>query len=126
MTIKQVRDSHVDKVFGKFIRIRDNWTCITCGLRAPGDSDLIQPGHFVSRSNYALRWDEKNVNAQCKYCNNHEHSASDKEPYAIALVKKYGQGVLDYLNELKHKAVKVDRRSIYDYYKQKLAEISID
>lgn len=38
-------------------------TCVTCGKTLP--MKKIQAGHCFGRSCYPLRWDEKNIHAQC-------------------------------------------------------------
>lgn len=41
--------------------------CITCGKVLPVKD--LQGGHFIPRGCYPLRWDERNVHAQCRRCN---------------------------------------------------------
>jgi len=57
------------KVFSKYIRERDKYTCFTCGRKATGSA--MHAGHFISKSvgGITLYFNEKNVNAQCYNCN---------------------------------------------------------
>ena len=57
-------------VFNKYIRIRDaGQPCISCGRHHNGQ---IHAGHFLSvGARPELRFNERNVHAQCAPCNNH-------------------------------------------------------
>src|SRR4051812_19945744 len=74
-----------DGCFSKYVRLRDcdfkgdGWygTCITCSktgrvVREDGGFERgWDAGHFVSRGNKVVRFDEMNVNLQCAFrCNN--------------------------------------------------------
>jgi len=61
-----------DALFSKYIlhknADRDGYvTCITCGKRAP--IAQMDAGHFIGRRIQVLRYDERNVHPQCRYCN---------------------------------------------------------
>ena len=89
----------LDKVFSLWVKERDNWTCITCG-KFSRDPHMMNAGHYVSRRHHSLRWDERNVHAQCAGCNCFKGGAMDD--YALALQEKYGEGILKELNQLKN------------------------
>ncbi len=100
-----------------YVRLRDctfvdgEWigTCITCtktGVVAYLDPETAKKrptgairfmigwdnGHFVGRSNEIVRFEEENVNLQCKYhCNKMKNGNRDK--YRVALKLKYGDEV---------------------------------
>lgn len=62
----------LDVVFSKYIRLssadsRGMCTCVTCGKQYHWKN--IQAGHFMSRTHYSTRWDERNVKPQCVGCN---------------------------------------------------------
>jgi len=80
----------LDKIFQLYVRIRDNWKCITCGICIYDDTFSMHAGHYIDRGNHQVRWDEFNVNAQCKSCNAKEHWTKNKAPYAQAFIEKYG------------------------------------
>lgn len=92
----------LDDIFSKFIRLRDSdeygmITCISCGKRVKWkDSDA---GHFVSRRHMSLRFDCKNVNAQCRECNRVKDG--NIVGYTLGLRKKYGLAILNGLLEKK-------------------------
>ena len=60
------------KVFNAYIRQRDSedgyFTCISCGQTK--DTSQMDAGHYVPvKRSSALRFDEYNVNGECKACN---------------------------------------------------------
>lgn len=96
-TLSEVK-KEFDRVFSIFIRQRDKGICFTCG-----DTKwwkYQQNGHYVSRTHMSLRYDEKNCNCQCMGCNVFRHGNMDM--YALALIKKYGVGILEELNKKKN------------------------
>jgi len=100
--MQKVRDwrwfaGKLDKAFSKWIRYRDTkdgfGKCISCGkFKAYEELDA---GHFIGRQHLGTRWDEKNVHAQCRYCNRFDEG--NKGNYRAALVAKYGPDILDQL-----------------------------
>jgi hypothetical protein len=76
--------------FHKFIRNRDkNEPCISCGKYT-----TLQAGHFYSAGNHpSVRFNEDNVNGQCKKCN--YFLSGNLLPYRENLIKKIGQERVD-------------------------------
>jgi len=94
-----------DKLFGDYIKTRDidkggNIVCPCCKLSYniydktnDGSGYIVQPLHFVSRSVYSLRFDERQVYAGCCYCNLKMHLHPEGEAvknYQDMLVDKLG------------------------------------
>ena len=109
------------RTFHNFIRIRDyGLPCISCRKYVK-----LQAGHFYNAGNYAsLRFDEKNVNGQCIQCNHFKEG--NKQGYAEGLVKKYGEGVLSYLEIKKNNVSKLgvfELNLLNDFYKKKIKEL---
>lgn len=96
----------LDKVFSKYIRLRDcmpngYFVCISCGQIKPisqGDC-----GHFFSRTHMATRFDEDNCNCECRACN--RFSADHLAGYQVNLVRKIGVNRFEKL-VWKHKSTK--------------------
>lgn len=61
----------LDAIFSLYIRqkyeVDGLVECYTCGVQKPLKS--MQNGHFYSRSNLSVRWDEDNCRCQCVGCN---------------------------------------------------------
>jgi hypothetical protein len=91
----------LDTVFSEYIRRRDAdkngiCRCITCGRPAPWRE--MDAGHFVSRNHKAVRWDERNVHAQCR-AENRFQSGKQYE-HGKEIDRKYGIGTADLLIKL--------------------------
>lgn len=114
----------LDAVFSEYIRKRDSdqygyGTCITCGKRQHWKE--LDAGHYVSRYHNATRFEDKNVHAQCKVCNRFKNGQPDE--YALSLQKKYGDDILDHLNQLKHTTSKWSLKDYEDaiaHYKEEI------
>jgi len=93
-TIKHIKEK-ADRLFSDFIRDRDQYTCVTCGRQ--GDKNEIDAGHFVSRYIMNLRYDERNVHAQCRKCNRFQ--GGQLRIYSMRMIEKYGSDILYELEE---------------------------
>lgn len=94
-----------DSLFSKFIRLRDTGNgfggkCISCGKFYQYED--FDAGHFISRNCLQLRYDEKNVNAQCRLCNRFRNG--EQALYAKGLDIKYGKGTADKLLNIYQKS----------------------
>lgn len=82
--------------FSKFIRGRDAsyegyCVCISCGSTKPWKE--VDAGHYISKgSDSALKFNEVNVNAQCRACN--LFKSGNLIWYRKGLVCKYGETVV--------------------------------
>lgn len=119
----------LDDTFQMWIRYRDNWTCCCCKTHIAPNSEgakaKMHAGHYVGRGCLALRWDEKNVHAQCATCNMQQNYYGVDPRYTKMLIRKYGLDILEYLSEKKHLQVKYTPEELEEkiaYYKQKLKE----
>ena len=108
------------KVFNAYIRQRDSedgyFTCISCGqVKA---IDLMDAGHYVPvKGSSALRFDEYNVNGECKRCNGFDqfHLIG----YRRNLIDKVGERKVKEL-EQQHRLIKkwsrYELQAIIEYY----------
>jgi hypothetical protein len=87
----------LDRLFSKFIKLRDGglefFKCISCQKTKP--LSQFNAGHYWSRRYMSTRYDEKNVNGQCIYCN--MHLSGNIQGYREGLIKKYGEEILTHL-----------------------------
>jgi len=102
---KQKRSSVVkklDRFFSKYIRLRDSddmgyGKCCTCPKILFWKES--HAGHFISRGNKLIRWDERNVHLQCPGCNTYR--AGEQAEYLLFLENKYGREIVDELMKKK-------------------------
>jgi hypothetical protein len=119
----------LDAVFSEFVKWRDGWQCITCTCKVDpyaSNTEQMHAGHCVGRNNFAVRWDEINVNAQCKSCNYGQKLNDDNSKYLIMIDVKYGDGAA---NELvvraqgKSKFSSVELIEKIQYYQKRVLEL---
>jgi len=111
----------LDKVFSEYIRQRDSnhagiGKCITCNWH--GHWKEADCGHFVSRAEKSVRWDEKNCALQCKRCNGFR--GGEQFLFAKEIDKKYGNGTAEKLQLKRHQTVKLstfELQAMIDHYK---------
>jgi hypothetical protein len=103
----------LDRIFSEYVRLRDSdangyCRCISCGKICRWKE--MDAGHFVNRSHMSLRYDERNVNAQCRKCNRFDEG--NPTGYMRGLKEKYGSGIIEMLEVKKHT---VSRMTRFDY-----------
>ena len=98
--------------------------CFTCGAFLTfRQTDC---GHYVGRECMPTRYEEKNTEPQCHSCN--RFAEGKKDIFAINLQKKYGAGILEWLNQKKNEikqwtVPELEEKIIY--YKQKIKELEL-
>jgi len=117
----------LDRIFSKYIRLRDSIngdnTCFTCGKIDKVNN--LDAGHFMPRNRMATRWDERNVQPQCRMEN--RFHGGEQAVFGIAIDKKYGQGTSLELIAKSHTIKKYDVQELNDlinYYKNKVQEMT--
>jgi len=103
----------MDTVFSQYIRrlYADEdgiVSCFTCRVKKHWKE--MQCGHYISRNHLSTRFEEKNVAPQCPGCN--VWGGGKHDVFAVNLIKKYGEGILEELAEIKRNKVKF---RIFDY-----------
>ena len=89
--------------------------CYTCPRRDHWKN--LQNGHFVPRQYLSTRYDERNCRPQCYACN--MLYGGQPSEYASNLIKEYGQGIIEELNQKKHEITKwypVDYEQLINKY----------
>lgn len=117
-TVKKTKskDKHIYKkrlwqTFSLYIRQRDKGICISCGK--PDHWKNTDAGHYVPKTaGLSLYFDEKNVHAQCTGCNRFRHG--NLTQYAIALRKRYGEAILEELEQKRQVIRKITEQEYID------------
>ena len=113
----------IDPPFHRYIRLRDTdkngyGCCISCGKDihfTEGDA-----GHFISRQHKNTRWNEENVNLQCKYCNMWE--GGNAYMYGKTLGTEKAEELIILSKQIR-KFSEQEYEDLYYYYKEKVEEL---
>lgn len=84
----------------------------------------MDAGHFQSRKHYATRWDEENVQVQCKGCN--IFRAGEQYIFGLQLDRKYGPGKAEELLQKSRSLLKLgtpDLLALIELYESKLLKL---
>ena len=86
------------RTINRYIRLRDckgngGTNCISCNVWY--EFSKLDAGHFIPITSSAVRFDEKNINAQCIKCNRYLHG--NIRHYQKAMIVKYGKDVIQEL-----------------------------
>jgi len=97
----------LDAVFSEYIRRRyaDHRgfvRCYTCGTEKHWKQ--MHAGHFQSRSKYATRWNETNVQVQCVSCN--IFKAGEQYKFGLRLDAELGEGTAEEMMYLSNQSGK--------------------
>lgn len=95
--------------------------CISCGNIKP--IEYADAGHYFSRRHLSTRFNEKNVHAECSYCN--RFNAEHLEFYRVNLIKKIGEqefNMLKIASQSQSKISDFELEILIKYYKNKLLE----
>jgi len=113
-------------IFSKYIRQKyaknGKVQCITC--ESWFDFKKIHAGHFIPGRHNAVLFDERNVHPQCYVCN--VLFGGNGPKYYKFMLKKYGQDVIDELENLDRSIKKYsseDYLRIHDEYKKKYTSL---
>jgi 5-methylcytosine-specific restriction endonuclease McrA len=118
----------LDEVFSLWVRLRDSddqglVKCITCGTIA--HYTQVDAGHFVTRENMGTRWEEENVNGQCRQCN--RFKSGKQYEHGLAIDKKYKKPGAANMLVIKGKSVcnwtDQELETMCKYYKAEVKEL---
>ena len=116
----------VDGVFSRYIKLRDKQggegRCYTCWKWFPISE--LDAGHFRKRHHQNTRYDETNVQLQCKQCNRFE----DGRPYEFGkkLNADFGAGTAERLkikSEKEKHWTPDELEELYDKYAEKINQL---
>ena len=97
------KEETLDKIISKYIRLRDSdeygmIRCISCESRVKWNQ--ADCGHYIPRGNMSLRFDPKNMQAQCVNCNRFLNGNHDQ--HKAGIIRRFGIVHLNYLEEKKN------------------------
>lgn len=113
----------IDKVFHEYIRRRDvndhgYGKCISCDKSIHfSESDA---GHFISRGAMATRWNELNVNLQCRKCNRFEYGRQFE--YSLKIGTELAEQLLQDSRQL-YKLSDPEYMEVFEKFRDKLEEL---
>ena len=113
----------IDKVFHEYIRRRDvndngYGKCISCDKAIHfSESDA---GHFISRGAMATRYDERNVNLQCRKCNRFEYGRQFE--YSLKIGTELAEQLLQDSRQL-YKLSDPEYMEVFEKFRDKLEEL---
>ena len=114
----------IDAPFHQYIRRRDAddnsgyCQCISCDK--PIHFEESDAGHFISRGKLATRWDERNVNAQCRKCNRFEYGRQFE--YSLKIGTELAETLLQDSRQI-FKLMEHEYLEIFESYRDKLENI---
>jgi len=110
----------LDAVYSQYIRqmYADKNGMIKCST-CPDIKHIkeMQNGHYESRGHYPTRWYDKNCHPQCYKCNC--ILRGNYTVYAIFMINKYGDGILEqlrYLTTTQRKYTLCEIKELIDFY----------
>lgn len=118
-TKRQTEKNKMDRVFSKYIRLRDTddngfGPCITCGKVVHyKEADC---GHFRSRVHMASRWHPLNSSLQCKACN--MKPGGEQWLHGLALDAKHGPGTAEAMEDLSRTTLRLSEKEIVHMRKE--------
>ena len=120
-------ETKLDKVFSEYTRLNyaDDWgfdDCVNCGKRKFWRQ--IDAGHFYSRKNKSIRWDEMNVHPECRFCN--RFSSEPKVGYMKFMLDTYGAEKMQELTDRKNTAKKWtagELQELIDIYTERVKQL---
>ena len=107
---------YADRICGAWVVLNEG-CCATCGTR-----EQLQPGHYIGRSIFSVRFDVRNLSATCPACNlKHE---SNPEILRLVVIKRIGGEEFEkLLIRAGFALVKLDYDSIMSDFRDKIVNL---
>lgn len=114
----------VDRLFAKYIRLRDGYVCQRCGTKYEKGSRAYQCAHIESRRKQSTCWNEANAFGLCKGCHKYidtYHSAK-RDFYIEKMGEIMYRGLLDIARDTR-KWTKAEKEEVAAIYKKKINDL---
>lgn len=119
-------DKALWRVFTQFIKLRDSKggfaSCISCQKWCPVSE--MDCGHFISRNKKATKYNEQNVNLQCRKCN--RFLSGRQFEHGLNIDRKYGKGTAEKILALSQQRCKLSSiwyEEMIKEYKEKIRRL---
>lgn len=119
----KIKIDQADRIFSRYIRYRDKWTCQRCGRKHPEGAGTLGNSHYWSRRHESTRFDPENCDAICNAPCHQMWGGDYREDYKKFKLKQLGNKGYDLL-ELRHNQYqKKDRKLALMIAKALLKEV---
>lgn len=112
-TISKLK-AEANRVFGNYIKNRDNWTCVLCGKTKA--NAVITNGHLIKRGKKIHLFSELNCHALCGGCNKLDNY--DHDIYVNWFIRKYGLEAYQELYDTKEILFQIKRNYLEEIIKK--------
>lgn len=113
------------EAYSEYIRARDGFRCVMKDIPGHVCAGVLQAGHIIPRGKRAIKYDERQVFAQCSGGNKAHHHWPQE--YTNWFIQKFGQQVYDELVILSRQDAKVpsikECQERIAYYQAKTARL---
>lgn len=125
---KNRQKNTVQGYVNKYARLRDcggpdgGASCISCGKYFPYAE--MDGGHFIATTSSAIRFDPRNVNAQCRNCNRFLHG--NQRHYYKGMLRKYGKEIVEELESKEFESKRwttEELEAIKDEYRERIKRL---
>ncbi len=109
MSFFKIKLRPADRLFTKYIRLRDNYTCVKCGRAySPDNCRNLGVSHFYGRANEGTRFDPENCDALCTIPCHQKWGGEGRREYEDWKLNQLGQERFDLLTLRAHTPQKKD------------------
>lgn len=124
----RIKVSALDRLFSRYIRMRDRWMCQRCGRKfVPPDTQGLDCSHYWSRRAKSTRFDEANCDALCMGCHTwfgqHREGVSG---YAAWKIRRMGDRAFALLQLRYNHPKKPDLKLIKIYLTKRIKELEAE
>jgi len=117
----KIRTSPLDRLFSRYIRLRDKGICQRCG-KYKGLTQGLDCAHYHSRRKGNTKYDEDNCLALCSPgC--HQYFEENPKEFDQFMLYRLGQERYDMLEHRARQVGKPDKKAIELYLKQEIKEL---
>lgn len=92
MSFFRIKTRKADSLFSKYIRERDNWTCLRCGKQHDKASRNFGVSHYFGRRKESVRFDPDNCISLCNIpCHQLWGHGEEREQYKEFMINWLGE-----------------------------------